>query len=269
MTEPLRTDPATAPGASSAADQAARVEQLLLAGLDQYFAGQYEQAINIWTRVVFLERRHNRARAYIERARSAMAERQRESEELLHRGVAAYHAGDTVAARTLLTKAVEQGSEDDALAFLQRLNRVEASASAPTVPANQGATAVEVAPVSISPRRRWEMTALALAAALGAVALGAAPLVSWATALRAGTTAVPAAQASAPLPVVRPPEREFARARSLYAGGHLFDALRVLDRIDIGDPLHADAERLRGDIQRDLLAIAGASAAPNPQGTPR
>ena len=108
-----------------------------------------------------------------------------------------------------------------------------------------------------------------MAAALGAVALGAAPLVSWATALRAGTPAVPAAQGTEPLPVVRPPEREFARAQSLYAGGHLFDALRVLDRIDIGDPLHADAERLRGDIQRELLAVAGASAAPNPQGTPR
>jgi hypothetical protein len=113
------------------------------------------------------------------------------------------------------------------------------------------------------------MTALALAAAFGAIALGAAPLVSWATALRAGTPTAPATQVSEPLPVVRPPEHELARARSLYAGGHLFDALHVLDRIDIGDPLHADAERLRGDIQRDLLAVAESSTASSVPGPTR
>ena len=78
--------PASRGGASADADRDARIEQLLLSGLDQYFAGHYQQAINIWTRVVFLERGHNRARAYIERARSALAERQRECEELVHNG---------------------------------------------------------------------------------------------------------------------------------------------------------------------------------------
>src|SRR4029434_10778778 len=92
---------------------------------------RYEQAINIWTRVAFLERRHGRARAYIERARSALAERQRESEELLQGGVAAYNAGDLVAAADLLSRAVEQGyPSDTALAFLQRLTRLEAAAAA-------------------------------------------------------------------------------------------------------------------------------------------
>ena len=52
-------------------------EQLLLAGLDHYFAAQYDQAVAVWTRVLFLDRSHARARAYIERARSAQAERQR------------------------------------------------------------------------------------------------------------------------------------------------------------------------------------------------
>ena len=44
--------------------------------------GRHELAINVWTRVLFLDRGHARARAYIERARSAVAERQREGEEL-------------------------------------------------------------------------------------------------------------------------------------------------------------------------------------------
>ena len=77
------------------------MEQLLLQGLDYYFGGAYESAIHVWTRVLFLDRGHDRARAYIERARGAQAERQRESEELLHRGVAAFDRGETSDARSL------------------------------------------------------------------------------------------------------------------------------------------------------------------------
>ena len=49
-------------------DRDARIEELLLAGLDHYFAGRHDLAINIWTRVLFLDRSHGKARAYIERA---------------------------------------------------------------------------------------------------------------------------------------------------------------------------------------------------------
>src|SRR6188474_3625487 len=104
MSDPLRTDAARAADALSDAERDARVEQLLLQGLDHYFTGAYETAIHVWTRVLFLDRGHDRARAYIERARGAQAERQRESEELLHRGIAAYETGDTDAARALLVQ---------------------------------------------------------------------------------------------------------------------------------------------------------------------
>src|SRR3954462_3973915 len=67
-------------------DREARVEELLLSGLDHYFAGQHDLAINVWTRALFIDRGHPRARAYIERARRALAERQREGEELIHTG---------------------------------------------------------------------------------------------------------------------------------------------------------------------------------------
>src|SRR5262245_21273501 len=137
MSEPLRTDPADLrprpgsggqgvggqDGSLSEADRAARIEELLLSGLDQYFGGRFEQAINIWTRASFLERGPGRARAYVERARDALAERQRESEELLHTGIAAYHAGDLEKARELLTRAVDAGGPNEtALMFLQRVS---------------------------------------------------------------------------------------------------------------------------------------------------
>jgi hypothetical protein len=40
----------------------------------------------------------------------------------------------------------------------------------------------------------------------------------------------------------------------------LRDALRALDRVPAGDTLRPDADRLRADIQRELLAVAGAEA---------
>jgi len=44
MSDPLRTDGSRAPDARSDADRDAKIEQLLLVGLDHYFAGQHEQA---------------------------------------------------------------------------------------------------------------------------------------------------------------------------------------------------------------------------------
>ena len=87
MSDPLRTDPSRAGELAPDPDREAKIEQLLLAGLDHYLAARYEHAINVWTRALFLDRGHARARAYIERARSALAERQRESEEMLQDGV--------------------------------------------------------------------------------------------------------------------------------------------------------------------------------------
>ena len=124
MTEPQRTD--FKPPAAADAERATRIEELLVSGLDHYFAEEYEQAINVWTRVVFLDREHGRARAYIDRARKAIAERQRQSEELLHRGLDAYKSGDVERARDLLTRAVEQGApSDEALVLLERMDRLE------------------------------------------------------------------------------------------------------------------------------------------------
>src|SRR5918994_6437201 len=98
--DPLRAELPSSE-ALSGTERDKRIEQLLLAGLDEYFAGQYEQAINLWTRVLFLDRHHDRARAYIERARSAQAELQRESEALMHQGVDALSSGDVERARQL------------------------------------------------------------------------------------------------------------------------------------------------------------------------
>src|SRR5690554_5288651 len=123
MTDPLRSDRTSASGDASDRERDARIEVLLLQGLDHYFAGEHELAINVWTRVLFLDRGHATARAYIERARGALLERQREGDELFHSGAAALKRGDRATARRLLTSAVERGSSgEEALALLHRLD---------------------------------------------------------------------------------------------------------------------------------------------------
>src|SRR5687768_1501936 len=270
MSEPLRTDPPNAaPG--SEADREARIEQLLLSGLDHYFAGKYEQAINIWTRVAFLERGHGRARAYIERARGALAERQRESEELLHIGVEAYHAGDLQSAHALLTRAVDEGGDNDtALMFLQRLGRLEAAAPAlsaeavnrtfPPHASRAGGRAAET---------KWVATAVASILVAAAILLSALPVASWLAELPVAAPAVEPARVE-PLPVVRGAEMRVSRARALYTAGRLHDALRILDEVDVADPVRPDADRLKADVQRDLLAAVRTTVtAPAAEAAPR
>src|SRR3984893_5010542 len=126
MSDPLRTDGSRAQDDASGVDRDAKIEQLLLVGLDHYFAARYELAINVWTRALFLDRSHARARADIDRARSALAERQRESEELLQNGVAAFDRGEGHEARRLLQAAIERGApSEEALAVLERLDRLD------------------------------------------------------------------------------------------------------------------------------------------------
>ena len=265
MSEPLRTAPSDGPVTD--ADREALIEKLLVAGLDHYFEGSYEQAVNVWTRVAFLERGHGRARAYIERARGAMAERQRQAEELLHKGIEAYRTGDVSRARDLLTRAVaEGGATDTALVFLQRLGRVE-----PGDPGSVGAErsrdlAAQVwtghagraggGSRPVAPKRtNWLATVTVSAVIAAAILLIAQPIASWLGDLPISAPAAPTMQ-DQPLPIVRASEVRLARARDLYENGRLRDALRLLDEVGIADPVRPEADRLKAGIQRDLLATA-------------
>src|SRR3954466_2279376 len=272
MSDPLRIDGSRAHAdVASESDRDAKIEQLLLVGLDHYFAARYELAINVWTRALFLDRAHPRARAYIERARSALAERQRESEELLQNGVAAFQRGHTDEARRLLRAAIEGGApSEEALAALERLNRLDA----PVVPGVPQAS-------SDIPRRRAPLDVVgglpglrgvAIAGLIAIVVVGAGGYatsnqrVDWrlfaATLRSALPTETPVARAAVPvtrevaLPVPRRGEEALAHGRSLAAGGHLREALAALDEIRATDPQKADGDRLRGDIQRQLLTLS-------------
>jgi tetratricopeptide (TPR) repeat protein len=253
----------------SPSDRDIRIEELLLAGLDHYFAGEYERAISTWTRVLFIDRGHARAKAYIDRARGAVAERQRESEELLHRGVAAFNKGETENARRLLTSAVERGGPQEvALAFLERLARLERPGQAPEVPGRRKRRLRRPgrAIVAREGRHKAWLLPLAVLALLIAAAWylqGSRERTAPFLFLTDGRGATPAVSrlAEEPLPVPRSAELDLARARALLASGHPRDALRLVERVRPVDPLRAEADLLREEIQRALLS-GGLAARP-------
>jgi hypothetical protein len=258
------------PAGERAVDRDAAIEALLLKGLDLYFNGQYERAVQAWTRVLFLDRGHARARAYIDRARRVLAERQRESDELLHGGVAAFDAGEVDKARALLTTLVDKGNVDDlALALLERLERLDALADAATLGASQDTTESSATPAPTVPEVRKGKVTRVLAVTSGVFLAGALLLAAFwdrFTPLfqvepRRVVESVQPAQPDA-LPLPSSSELVLAQARALVARGHLHEALRAVDEVPVGDARRAEADRLRADVQRTLLASANAWSVP-------
>jgi len=272
MSDPLRADASRHHGdVASESDRDTKIEQLLLVGLDHYFAGRYELAINVWTRALFLDRSHARARAYIDRARSALAERQRESEELLQNGVAAFQRGEGDEARRLLQAAIEGGApSEEALAVLDRLNRLEATAPPAASPRSERTPHERRSRRSAAESRSAAgigmatVTVLAVSMAVLSGVGAWKSLIDWRslTPFAAVAARVEPAPATAPvtretaLPLPRRGEMALVRARALVAGGHLRDALSLLDTVRPTDPQQPDVDRLRSDIQRQLLALS-------------
>jgi tetratricopeptide (TPR) repeat protein len=240
-------------------DREARIEELLLTGLTHYFADQHDLAINVWTRVLFIDRGHAKARAYIERARSAIAERQREGDELLFTSSAALDRGDAHGARELVRSAVERGaSSEDALALLARIDRLE-SAGRADVPRDKTSTAGSAhgSMVSAGSRfRRWQWITAGL---LAGIIMGAGAIVVLAQRGATGwpfttVTEGPQPALGAPVPVPSAAEVVLSRAEALYARGRLHEALEALDAIAASDPLRPRADQIASEIQKQLLS---------------
>src|SRR4029453_19241606 len=131
-----------APELDEAALRAGQIAALLDEGLDRYFAARYEEAIHLWTRVLFFDRNHEKARAYIDRARKTVAEMQRHSDELLQTSRDLLEQGDTEAARRLLGQAIATSGDDLQIAALRvRLERLERVHALGQAPADQSASA--------------------------------------------------------------------------------------------------------------------------------
>lgn len=115
----------------------------------------------------------------------------------------------------------------------------------------------------------WATAALIVgAAAIAFVLVAPNGLADWFPVQATTGTPVPAVVAPGPLPVPSPTEAYLTQGRALYASGKLRDAMRTLDRVPLGDSLWPEADRLRGEIQRELLALASAEVSTPAAGLP-
>ncbi len=255
MTDPRPLPPTTPSG--SEGDR--RVDGLLNEGLEAYFAGRFEDAIHLWTRVLFLDRQQASARAYIERARGAIAERQRRADEALQTiGVLLDEGRGAEARRRLVAVQTVIGEDERTAALRVRIERLERLS--PDQPR------IHAAPM---PASRW-WAALAgwanhrvrVSHVSGALAVVVLAVVALSPGARAwlGLSAPPAApvptSAVAALPVLTSGEVALVRARALFARGRLAEALAALDRVGTEQTERTDADTLRVESQRVLLAAA-------------
>jgi tetratricopeptide (TPR) repeat protein len=241
-------------------DRDSRVESLLVQGLDAYFLGRYEDAVHIWTRVLFLDRTHPRARAYIDRARTALAERQRKSDELLHASHALIEQGRMSDARRLLTEAIAAtGDDEHAAALRMKLDRAERARWGVVDPSVDGAAVPAATPTLLASPLVW----WSLVGAAGLVTVWLIGRLAFSAWQPAEPVAPPVLLASKAVPVLTSSDVALVRARTLYARGRLADALKALDRVTLTSELRPEADRLRVEIQRLLLA---ANASPVPPG---
>lgn len=238
----------------AAADRDGRTEALLVEGLDQYFRANYEEAIHLWTRVLFLDRTHARARAYIARARTAISERQRRSEEMLHTIGELLGAGELERARRMLSHVEQTAGADEKVAELwARIERV-ARTRPNGLAAGMAAAVVDVVPVRTWRPRARSTVAFVAAAAAGLLLITAAAspaLGDWFS----GEARAPGGVTLRmdPLPTLSSSDAALVRARTLYAGGRLAEALAALDRSDANGPDREAIDALRIELQQWLL----------------
>lgn len=249
-----RTPPSQPPAPS---DRESRIDELLMAGLDEYFAGRYERAVQVWSRVYFLDRAHPRARAYIDRARGAIAERQREAEA----GVAGRDESLESRDATLLRLA-DAGTPPPAV--------VGSLAAQPRPAADPDDLPSAAASIPRVRSQRAGHIAHALLFVVAGVLLFVAgymvaardDLAEW----WLGRT--PAAAAVREVPAAAPAEVSVNLARQHMAAGRFQEARRALDAIAVDDPLRKQADALLAELRQMLRGAEGRRLTPSPLDAP-
>jgi tetratricopeptide (TPR) repeat protein len=93
--------------ATSAGEQSGRIEELLASGQSACDRGEYQAAIDAWSRIFLIDIDHQEAARRIEKARQLKAEREREIEEILHEGIAKFDGGGFDAAEAAFKQVLD------------------------------------------------------------------------------------------------------------------------------------------------------------------
>ena len=126
--EPALVD--SEPAASLDTDSEKRIDDLLKEGQVAFEKGEYQPAIDAWSRIFLIDIDHAEASRRIELARKLKAEVERQIEEAFHEGISHFEAGETDAAREAFNKVLEmQSGHIGAIEYLEKMDGGEAAAS--------------------------------------------------------------------------------------------------------------------------------------------
>ncbi len=279
-----------AAGSAVGGEGSGRIAGLLAEGQSAYDRGEYQVAIDAWSRIFLIDIDHEEAARKIERARQLKSEREREVEEIFHDGVSKFDAGDLVGSRAAFKRVIDvQPGYALAREYLDKLDEREAGGELP------GAGLPELAPISggssgaargearrpvpsgefrsegegAAPAREGPRRAVGQGVAgrakrsaagpspkfliIGGAVLALLAIGGWllySQRERLFPNAAPPATAEAPADPL-------ARARELHAEGKTAVAVSILRRIPPQDPSSGEAQSLISQWER----IGGASQA--------
>jgi len=247
---------------------------LLRFGEALYASGEYQQAIHVWTRILFLDRSNSEARVRIDRAKQAVAERQRKLDAQVADAVGLLEAGEIGRARESVRSVLAtDASHSEARALSDAIDALDRRAEAPVPeaetrapqPSSKGVI-VRVpkgARASASPAGRTAVSFKITAFLLGALALFASSAFylsrNWDAIVSGGSFGGPPDAAKTVLidrPAASVPdlsELRYYNGERLFAQGRYREALAELHRVDRGSKVAVEARGLVLRIEDRLL----------------
>jgi tetratricopeptide (TPR) repeat protein len=265
-------------------DASSRSSELFCQGEELFGSGQYHQAIHVWTRILFIDRGNSEAKLRIDKAKEAIAERQRILDAEIAEAKDLFDAGEIEGARACVRSVLEldggHGEASALAAAIELLDRRSEPRPNPTRP-TEGVGAVAVPDKTVPPKgvvfkvpkaprarssrgaraggSRLKMTAFVSAAVLIFAVSALYLATNWEAIVSggaldraAGATAAPLLDASAaPPPDLS--EIRYYNGERLFAQERYREALVELRRVERDSRVVAEARRLILRIEDRLL----------------
>jgi len=133
---------AAGPGGSAPSEPGGdeKIAELLGRGQEAFDAGEYQEAIDVWSRIYLIDPSNDAVSERIDTARARLEERSRELELLLHDATEAAEAGRTAEALEIVTRVLErEPGHIEALDLKKRLEQGPGAATAAEPAASSGA----------------------------------------------------------------------------------------------------------------------------------
>jgi len=265
--------------AGEADEETERIAELLDEGQGSFDRGDYQGAIDVWSRIFLIDISNGEASSRIEEARRKKAELERQAEEIFHEGVGHVESESLEEAKDAFRRVLAVDAHHSlARDYLEQLE----AGKVPTVVSRQseadlddldavglaaaGATAASPTLEAAVRRdrvvvvRKTDKRIIALAALVAILVVGAGAYLFLNKDKLFPNTAAQTA-APAPAPRVDP----IARATRLHESGQTEKALEQLRNVSADDPAHPEAMALIDQWEALIAAVQQVDAGPPPE----